>query len=59
MSMASIIDGKIISAALRASVPTLVVDDRYRVSMDVGRKTALAVVDHLIASELGEPPAGE
>lgn len=42
-----------------ASVPTLVVDDRYRVSMDVGRKTALAVVDHLIASELGEPPAGE
>lgn len=35
-----------------ASVPTLVVADKYRVSMDVGRKTALDVVDHLIASEI-------
>lgn len=30
-------------------VPTLVVNDRYRVGMDVGRKTALDVVDHLVA----------
>lgn len=32
-------------------VPTLVVNDEYRVSMDVGRKVALDVVDHLIAQE--------
>lgn len=34
-----------------ASVPTLVVDDKYRVNMDVGRKTALDVVNHLIEME--------
>ncbi len=33
------------------SVPTLVVDDKYRVDMEVGRKVALDVVDHLIAQE--------
>lgn len=33
------------------SVPTLVVDDRYRVTMDVGRQTALDVVDYLITRE--------
>lgn len=37
-----------------ASVPTMVVDDRYRINMDMGRKTALDVVDHLIATELSE-----
>lgn len=35
-----------------SSVPTLVVADRYRVGMDVGRKRALDVTDHLIAAEL-------
>lgn len=34
-----------------ASVPTLVVAGRFRVTMDVGRKTALDVTDHLIAME--------
>lgn len=34
-----------------ASVPTLVVDDKYRIGMEVGRKTALDVVDHIIAME--------
>jgi thiol:disulfide interchange protein DsbA len=33
-------------------VPMLVIDDKYRVGMEVGRKTALDVVDHLIAQEL-------
>jgi len=33
------------------SVPTLVVDGKYRIGMEVGRKTALDVVDHLIAQE--------
>jgi len=33
------------------AVPTLVVDDKYRVGMDVGRKVALDVVDHIIAME--------
>lgn len=35
-----------------ASVPTLVVNDRYRVNMNVGRKQALDVVDHLVAQAL-------
>lgn len=35
-----------------ASVPTLVVAGRYRVGMDVGRKTVLDVTDYLIAEEL-------
>jgi thiol:disulfide interchange protein DsbA len=34
-----------------ASVPTLVVAGKYVVSMDVGRKVALDVVDHLIGLE--------
>lgn len=33
------------------AVPTLIVDDKYRVGMDVGRKVALDVVDHIIAME--------
>ncbi|MGD8415868.1 MAG: thiol:disulfide interchange protein DsbA/DsbL [Pseudomonadales bacterium] len=33
------------------AVPTLVVDGRYVVTMDVGRKVALEVVDHLIRME--------
>jgi thiol:disulfide interchange protein DsbA len=45
-------------AAGISSVPTLVVDGRYVISMDVGRKTALEVVDHLIAKETAAP-AGE
>lgn len=40
-----------------ASVPTLVVDGRYLVSMDVGRRVALEVVDHLIALEQAQPAA--
>ncbi|MEZ5559532.1 MAG: thiol:disulfide interchange protein DsbA/DsbL [Pseudomonadales bacterium] len=39
-----------------ASVPTLVVDDRYVVGMDVGRKTALDVVNHLIELERNSAP---
>ena len=35
-----------------SGVPTLVVDDKYRIGMEVGRKTSLDVVDHLIAQEL-------
>ena len=43
-----------------ASVPTLVVADKYLVTMDHGRKTALDIVDHLIALETGsESPTGE
>lgn len=38
------------------SVPTLVVDDKYRVTMDVGRKVALDVVDHII--EMERSPGG-
>lgn len=34
-----------------ASVPTLVVDDKYRIGMDMGRRTALDVLDHIIALE--------
>ena len=34
-----------------ASVPTLVVNGRYVITMDVGRKVALEVTDHLIAME--------
>ena len=37
-----------------ASVPTLVVADKYVVSMDVGRRQALEVVDYLIALEQDE-----
>ena len=33
-------------------VPMLVVDDKYRVGMEVGRRTSLDVVDHLVAREL-------
>jgi thiol:disulfide interchange protein DsbA len=39
-----------------SAVPTLVVNGRYLVSMDVGRKVALEVVDHLIALEQGDTP---
>ena len=35
-----------------SGVPMLVVDDKYRVGMEVGRRTSLAVVDYLIAQEL-------
>ena len=34
-----------------AAVPTLVVNGKYSISMDVGRKVALEVVDHLIAAD--------
>lgn len=34
-----------------ASVPTLVVDDKYRIGMEVGRRAALDVLDHIIALE--------
>jgi thiol:disulfide interchange protein DsbA len=40
-----------------AAVPTLVVNGSYLVGMDVGRKVALEVVDHLIALEQGNAPA--
>jgi protein dithiol oxidoreductase (disulfide-forming) len=40
-----------------SSVPTLVVAGRYRIGMDVGRKTSLDVADHLIEQELnGQAP---
>lgn len=39
------------------AVPALVVNGRYLVSMDVGRKVALEVVDHLISVEQGAAPA--
>jgi thiol:disulfide interchange protein DsbA len=42
-----------------SSVPTLVVDGRYVISMEVGRKIALQVADHLIAKENGAPGASE
>ncbi len=37
-----------------ASVPTLVVADKYIINMDVGRRQALEVVDYLIALEQDE-----
>ncbi len=40
-----------------SAVPTLVVDGRYVVTMDVGRAVALEVVDHLIALESGNTPS--
>ena len=40
-----------------SAVPTLVVNGSYIVGMDVGRKVALEVVDHLIALEQGNAPA--
>jgi protein dithiol oxidoreductase (disulfide-forming) len=36
-----------------SGVPMLVVDDKYRVGMEVGRARSLDVVDHLIAIERG------
>ena len=36
-----------------SSVPTLVVAGKYTVTMDLGRKVALEVVDHLLALEQG------
>ena len=39
-------------------VPTLVVNDKYRIGMEVGRQTALDVADHLIARERNARPAG-
>lgn len=44
------------SAARQAgirSVPSLVVADKYRINMDVGRKQALAVADYLLEMERG------
>ncbi len=41
------------------AVPALTVNGAYLVSMDVGRKVALEVVDHLIALEQGGAPSGE
>jgi len=38
-----------------SAVPSLTVNGAYLVSMDVGRKVALEVVDHLIAREQGGP----
>ena len=40
------------------AVPTLTVNGAYLVSMDVGRKVALEVVDHLIALEQGGTSTG-
>ncbi len=40
-----------------SSVPTLVVADEYVVNMDVGRKQALDVVDHLLTQQLQGPAA--
>jgi thiol:disulfide interchange protein DsbA len=39
------------------AVPALAVNGAYLVSMEVGRKVALEVVDHLIALEQGNAPA--
>jgi protein dithiol oxidoreductase (disulfide-forming) len=48
-----VVDAETLQRDLRiSSVPTMVVADRYRVGMDVGRKRALDVTDHLIAQEL-------
>lgn len=40
-----------------ASVPSLVVDDRYLIKMEVGRKQALEVARHLVEQELGTATA--
>ena len=37
-----------------ATTPTMVVADRYAVTMDAGRRAALEIVDHLIDLERGE-----
>lgn len=37
------------------SVPALVVAGKYRINMDIGRKQALAVADHLLALERAAP----
>lgn len=42
-----------------SGVPSLVVDDKYKVNMEVGRKASLDVVDHLIAQELSSEPSSE
>jgi protein dithiol oxidoreductase (disulfide-forming) len=48
-------DAEILQRDLRiSSVPTMVIADRYRVGMDVGRKRSLDVTDHLIAQELNQ-----
>ena len=44
-------------AHLIRAVPAIAVNGAYLVSMDVGRKVALEVVDHLIALEQGGTPA--
>jgi thiol:disulfide interchange protein DsbA len=52
-------DADLEQRALRiAAVPTLTVAGRYRIGMDVGRKRALEVADHLIAEELASTPGG-
>lgn len=38
-----------------SSVPSLAVADKYRINMDVGRRQALDVADHLVALEQGNP----
>ena len=38
-----------------ASVPSLTVADKYRINMDVGRRQALEVADHLVALEQAAP----
>jgi len=38
-----------------SSVPSLTVADKYRINMDVGRRQALAVADHLVALEQANP----
>ena len=39
-----------------SSVPSLTVADKYRINMDVGRRQALAVADHLVALEHADDP---
>lgn len=41
-----------------SAVPTLVVNGKYMISMDVGRKVALEVTDYLIAVEQGADTGG-
>lgn len=50
------IEGAARAAGIR-SVPSLVVAGKYRVNMDVGRKQALAVADHLLQRERGAAAA--
>ena len=38
-----------------SSVPSLTVADKYRINMDVGRRQALKVADHLVALEQDRP----